>query len=114
MTVADDVMLEPIDVDPPTCEQCGCVIEDLEELIHLRAAELIERWERDDPHDNWKHTGEQPAPPALPYRTPQSTIDAFWYVVCLDNPDYLTRWLAQHPLDAPALIKLWEGRHVVA
>jgi hypothetical protein len=46
-----------------------------------------------------------------PYRTPQATIDAFWYVVRLDNPDYLTRWLAQHPLDASALCKLWEGKN---
>jgi hypothetical protein len=99
------------------------VIEDLEALIYLRAADLVEQWERDDPRDNWKHTGE--APPknctdeeqfsrTRPYRTPQSTIDAFWYVASLDDPDYLTRWLAQHPRDVVALQKLWEAKHAGA
>ena len=108
---------EPIDIGPP-CELCGCAIEDLEELIYLRAADLIAQWERADPRDAWRHPGEQPpraigpAPTATqPYRTPQSTVDAFWYVVRLDDPQHLTRWLAQHPLDAPALCKLWEDKN---
>jgi hypothetical protein len=99
------------------CELCGGDIDDLEALIHLRAAELVERWESADVRDNWRHTGE-PRPKqvttfperARPYRTPQATEDAFWYVVRLDDADYLAKWLAQHPADAPALIKLWEGK----
>jgi hypothetical protein len=111
-----DIEPSPIEIEP--CELCGCAIEDLEELIYLRAADLIAQWERADPRDAWRHTGEHP-PRAIieprsapdPYRPAQSTVDAFWYVVRLDDPDYLANWLAQHPLDAPALIKLWEGKH---
>ena len=113
MSIADtaEIELEPIKIDPPP-------IEELEELIYLRAADLIAQWERADPRDCWRHTGEQPpraiesAPTAAqPYRTPQSTIDAFWYVASLDDPDYLKRWLAEHPRDVAALQKLWEAKH---
>jgi hypothetical protein len=116
MSIEDIAQLEPDpQTEPRFCEYC----EDLEILIALLAADLIEQWERADPRDNWKHTGEhpprrQPPPPAQPYRTPQATIDAFWYVVRLDDPDYLARWLVQHPLDATALQALWEAKHVVA
>jgi hypothetical protein len=44
------------------------------------------------------------------YRTPKSTIDAFWYVVGLNNPDRLKAWLRQHPGDAPTLLKLLESK----
>src|SRR5437016_9814027 len=110
----DQIESESIEIEP--CELCGCAIEDFEELIYLRAADLIAQWERADPRDNWKYTGEHPprglpAPPAPPYRTPQATIDGFWYVAGLGDADYLTRWLAQHPLDVTALQKLWEAKH---
>jgi hypothetical protein len=49
----------------------------------------------------------------LPYRTAQSTIDAFWYLVRLNDPDRLKTWLANHPLDAATLLKLYEGRQNV-
>jgi hypothetical protein len=109
---------EPLEIDPVRYELCGCLIEDFEALIYVRAVELAAQWEAADPRDSWRHTGE-PRPPALnlpsaparPYRTPQATIDAFWYVVRLDNPDYLTGWLARHPLDASTLCKLWEGKN---
>lgn len=107
-----------------TCEQCGCIFEDLEELIHLRAADLVTQWELADPRDAWRHTGD-PAPPASvrnsnisgkpekaarPYRTPESTVDAFWYVVSLCDPARLNAWLDVHPQDAPSLLKLLEGK----
>jgi hypothetical protein len=111
----------PIAINSKPCEFCGCAIDDLEDHIYLLAADLIAQWERADSRDCWRHTGEQPQPAvkparavAQPYRTPQSTIDAFWYVVRLDNPDYLTRWLEQHPIDAPTLCKLWEGKNARA
>jgi hypothetical protein len=91
------------------------------------ATDIVRGWELTDPRDAWRHTGEapplpevrsgplQPArPQAQTHRTPQSTIDAFWYVTRLDDPDYLKRWLAQHPRDVPRLQKLWEARHAVA
>jgi hypothetical protein len=105
---------DPLEIEP--CE-LGCAIEDLEELIYLRAADLIAQWERADPRDRWRHTGEQPprtvepAPAAAqPYRTPQATIDAFMYVARLDDPEYLARWLADHKRDAAHLLKIWKAK----
>jgi hypothetical protein len=87
------------------------------------AADIVRRWELADPRDAWRHTGEAPPLPqvrsgplqparlqAQPYRTPQSTIDAFWYVTRLDDPEYLKRWLSQHPRDVALLQKLWEAK----
>jgi hypothetical protein len=89
------------------------------ELVRqIEVAAIVRGMELEDPRDRWKHTGE--APPDIgipitiakpPYRTPQSTIDAFWYVVRLDDADYLKRWLAQHPGDVVTLQKLWDGKH---
>jgi hypothetical protein len=45
-----------------------------------------------------------------PYRTAESTIDAFWYLVRQNNPDRLKAWLAARPLDGPTLLKLLEAR----
>jgi len=53
-------------------------------------------------------------PPRRHYSTPQSTVDAFLYVVRLGDADYLSRWLAQHPLDAPHLLKIWERKNALA
>jgi hypothetical protein len=87
-----------------------------EREIMVLAADLVRQWEMADSRDRWRHTGEArpprtiERPPAKPYRTPQSTIDAFWYVVRLDDPDYLARWLADHPRDAAFLLKIWKAR----
>jgi hypothetical protein len=124
MNALTPAAIEPEPIEIERCELCGCAIEDLDELIYLRAADLIAQWELADTRDAWRHNGEHPPrstgsdavplPQARPYRTPQATIDAFWYVVRLDDPDYLTRWLAQHPLDASALCELWEGKNACA
>jgi hypothetical protein len=106
---------DPIEIARP-CELCGCTIEDLEELIYLRAADLIAEWERADPRDCWRHTGEQPlrlvepAPAvAQPYRTPQSVIDAFLYVAT-HEPAKLKAWLARHPDDVTTLHRIWKAK----
>jgi hypothetical protein len=85
------------------------------------AAQIVRQWELDDPRDRWKHTGElppqaveMPRAAAQPYRTPQSTIDAFWFVAGLGDVDHLARWLAQHPRDVVVLQKLWEAKHAGA
>jgi hypothetical protein len=51
-----------------------------------------------------------PPPPRAPepYRPPASTIDAFWYVASLREPDRLKAWLLDRPKDAPTLLKLME------
>ena len=78
----------------PLCELCGYAIEDWEELIYLCAADLIAQWELADSRDRWRHTDEQPAraiepvsAAAQPYRTPESVVQAFWYVASLDDAD---------------------------
>lgn len=55
---------------------------------------LIWRWEKAD-----REQSPETVPPPPVYRTPQSTIDAFWYVRWLGDPGYLENWLADHPYD---------------
>jgi hypothetical protein len=45
-----------------------------------------------------------------PYRTAESTVDAFWYLVRLNDPDRLEAWLADHPMDAAYLYELLQVR----
>jgi hypothetical protein len=45
-----------------------------------------------------------------PYQTPQSTIDAFWYLVQINEPDRLRGWLEVRPMDAPTLLKIYDER----
>jgi hypothetical protein len=45
-----------------------------------------------------------------PYRTPQSTVDAFWFVIGLADPERFKAWLADRPKDAPFLLKLLETK----
>ena len=48
-----------------------------------------------------------------PYRTPQSTIDAFWYLVRLNDPARLKAWLQDRPQDRQTLRNLYEERQNV-
>jgi hypothetical protein len=47
-------------------------------------------------------------PPA--YRTAASTVDAFWYLISLNDLKRLKAWLANHPADAPTLLELLESK----
>jgi hypothetical protein len=120
----------PIEIDPRPCELCGLTIDQhrmvdtgegpeffCEEMPLDYAADIVRRWELADPRDRWRHTGEAPpkasAPPQpspRPYRTPQTTIDAFWYVVSLCDPERLKAWLRDHPQDSAFLLKLLEAK----
>jgi hypothetical protein len=98
-------------VDMPEGPEFFC--EDLDDatVLQLRqdayVARCIERWEAEDA----KRPPAQLAPiKKKSYRTPQSTIDAFWYVMSLNDSDQLARWLANHPADAPELFKIWKGK----
>jgi hypothetical protein len=125
MTQPTAAELEPELIEIERCELCGCAIEDLEELIHLRAADLITQWELADPRDAWRHTGEapppehirnsdigaRPAPASRPYATAQSTVDAFFYVARNHDDAYLAAWLERHPADEAFLLSLWEAKN---
>jgi hypothetical protein len=138
-TISPDALEpEPLAIDPRPCELCGltidrherddtpegpeffCVdlspdeltLDELERRAELRRQEEVAAiLGRIDAID-----GPDIPPPREPepYRPAASTIDAFWYVVRLGDPEYLTRWLAQHPRDAPALCKLYEGKNARA
>jgi hypothetical protein len=94
---------------------------DLDDEPEPEAADFVRQWELADQRDRWKHTGERPPPAEVrnsdtawpiktPYRTPQATVDAFWYVVRLNDHRYLLWWLEQHPKDAAHLEKLLEEK----
>jgi hypothetical protein len=96
---------------------CSCLVDAVEEVIFLRADDLVFQMEMDDPRDRWRHTGEpHPAPVAspkkttAPYRTADSTIDAFWHVVGLNDPDQLDAWLDGHPRDKRFLSELLRSK----
>jgi hypothetical protein len=126
----------PIDIDPRPCEWCGLTIDqhimvdDGEgpeffcEESHPYAANLVLQWELQDPRDAWRHTGEVPPPVAFrnadstgtieltrqQYRTPQATVDAFFFVTRTKDADGIAEWLAGHPRDAQHLHKLWKQK----
>jgi hypothetical protein len=52
----------------------------------------------------------KPVVPQRSYRTPASTIAAFWFLVGCNDPGRLKAWLRQRPADAPNLLKLLEGK----
>jgi hypothetical protein len=137
--IPDCFELDPIEIDQRPCELCGLTIDrhdmvddgegpifycadlspdemTLDELE--RRAELRREEEIAAIMAGMERAPSPPsavaAPEPRPYRTPQATADAFWYVVRLDDPEYLTRWLAQHPLDAPYLLNIWECKNAIA
>jgi hypothetical protein len=83
------------------------------------AAQLVRRFELNDLRDAWQHTGDRPPaddvrnsdisgkPANKPQRRgpPQSTVDAFKYVVSLGDAEYLAKWLRDHSDVAPVLLK---------
>jgi hypothetical protein len=103
-------------------------LEELERRVELirqvEVAAAVREMELNDPRDRWKYTGEAPPPEIVcnsaigiptaiakqPYRTPQSTIDAFWYVVRLTDPERLAAWLDDHPKDESFLLNLLERK----
>ncbi|MET4319312.1 hypothetical protein [Bradyrhizobium sp. RT5a] len=93
-----------------------------DELRRLEAcAAMVRDWEMDDPRDSWRWTGApRPVPQATRRRArahhqpPASIITAFLNVVRLDQPDTLSKWIADHPAEAPQLLSLYEAKHALA
>lgn len=128
----------PTEIDPRPCILCGLTIDrhimvDDGEGPEFFCADddppewfvggIMRQWELNDPRDRWRRSGDAPPaahirnsdisarPTATPqYRTPRSTVEAFLYVVRLDDPEYLARWLAGHKRDAARLLKIWKAR----
>lgn len=73
------------------------------------AAQLVRRWELDDPRDRWKLTGELPPAPhnepgPRPRPAPQSTLDAFNFVLGTGDAERLRKWLRDHSDVAHAMV----------
>jgi hypothetical protein len=128
---------DPLEIDPRPCELCGLTIDrhemvdhgegpiffcadlspdemtlpELERRAELRRQEdiaaILARWEAQDALAPC-----EPLPPREPepYRPAQSTIQAFWFVVGLRDPERFKAWLADRPKDAPFLLQLLETR----
>jgi hypothetical protein len=123
----------PLELDPRPCGLCGLTIDrhvmvddgegpeffcadlspdemtldELERRAELRREEEIARilaeMDAAYPYEP------PPAPTPRPYRTPQSTIDAFRYLVRTEDVARVKAWLAERPKDAPFLLTLLEG-----
>jgi hypothetical protein len=127
---------DPIEIDPRPCGECGLTINrheridtpegpefrclnlhpdemtliELERRVELiRQIEVAEIFARLEEMDNPSKRLPAPREPK-PYRTPQSTVDAFWYVVRQDDTAKLEDWLAAHPRDAGYLVKRLEEK----
>jgi len=87
------------------------------------ADDIVKRWQLADPRDRWLITGEAPPPKAIrnadisgttakpkPYRTPQATIDAFWYVARQGDANQMRDWLENHPRDKSRLLELLKNK----
>jgi len=122
----------PIEIDPRPCQKCGLTIDRHEmdddgegplffcadidpddmTLIELeRRAELVQQIEIAAILARLEWPAFVPPPPRQPepYRPARSTVDAFRYVVALDDMDRLKAWLADRPKDAPLLLALLES-----
>jgi hypothetical protein len=117
----------PIEIDPNPCELCGRTIDQHECVDHGEGLEfycwddddIVKCWELADPRDAWRHTGEapppanvrnsdigaRPSPESRPYRTPQSTVEAFNYLCREGDTARLAEWMKRHPADTPLLLK---------
>lgn len=72
------------------------------------AERLVRRWEAEDR----KNPPQFPKREPRKYTTPQSTIDAFWYLVQCNDEQYLANWLLDHPMDAVFLTNLRQAKAV--
>jgi hypothetical protein len=126
---------EPIEIDPRPCQLCGLTIDRHEMVDHgdgpefycinlspdeMTLPELERRAELRRQEEVAaiaktifvfaNHSEPPPAATPAPYRPAAATVDAFWYVVGLDDADYLAGWLSRHPTDSPHLFKIWKGK----
>jgi hypothetical protein len=87
-------------------------MDELERRAELRRQEevaaILARWDAMDAMDRPAEVPPPAKPP--PYRTAASTIDAFWYVVGLREPERFKAWMHNHPQDALFLLKLLETK----
>jgi hypothetical protein len=131
------IELDPLELDARPCELCGLQIDrhemvddgegpifycpdlspddmtldELERRAELRRQEdiawILARMDAMQGRPSEFPPADKP-PPA--YQTAASTIDAFRYLVGLDDPERLAAWLRDRPQDARFLLKLLENK----
>ncbi|WP_050043681.1 hypothetical protein [Bradyrhizobium sp. LTSPM299] len=126
----------PIEIEPRPCERCGRTIDqhdcrddgDGPLFFCWSDGDIVTLWELADPRDAWRQTGEAPpawtvrnsdiagSTPERPqlYRTAQSTVEAFRFVVAAGDIQHVKGWLGDHPKDAPYLISILERQNHAA
>jgi hypothetical protein len=121
-TCPEQIELDPVEIDSRPCEFCGLTIDrheltlpELErrtELIReIEVAAILARMDAMDAMDAMDGPPNVRAPArAEPYRPADSTIAAFLFVARTYNAEYVARWLSEHPLDLPSLLKLLEQK----
>jgi hypothetical protein len=110
--------LDPIEIDPRPCELCGLTIDrhemvdDGEGPVFFCTGEIDDAAQPEiaEPRDRRPEPQRRPEP----YWPAESTVQAFWYVARNHDADYLARWLADQPADAPYLLKIWERKNARA
>lgn len=84
-------------------------LDELERRAELRRQEevaaLLARMDAMDGPAEIPPAGEPPA-----YRPAASTVDAFWFVVGLRDPERFKVWLGDRPKDTPFLLQLLETK----
>jgi hypothetical protein len=123
---------DPLEIEPRPCVLCGltvdrhvmvddgegpeffCLPPDVMTLPELeRRADLIRQIEiaeimaRMEAMDSPAEIHPPRAPE--PYRPARSTVDAFFYLVRLDDLERIKAWLADRPTDAPLLLAMLES-----
>jgi hypothetical protein len=141
MRAQDTAELEPdpIEIDPRDCEFCGLtvdkhrMVDDGNGPLFYCEDDLTANNDRPCPtcgtmqiadqelHEwtnRWVKRAEDrrsnivPLPPLRHgYRTPQSTVETFFYMVRLEDGEKLRAWLRNHPRDAAFLLKLWKDKN---
>ena len=99
----------PIEIDPRDCVLCGLTI-DKHKMVDDGEGPVFFCTGEIDVDDDVAPPPEPEVRQRPAYGTAASTIAAFWYVASLNDSDYLARWLANHPTDAPELFKIWKGK----
>jgi hypothetical protein len=76
------------------------------ELPFDYSAQILRQWELAGPPQAVNGSRARPQP----HSTPDSVVDAFFFVARQGDAKRLAKWLADHPADKAELFKLWKAK----